>query len=215
MFCSLTDLYYSFTPICLRWIVEKHEETVLGIEHLVQIHFWDFGGQLIFYNTHPTYMSERCLYVLVFDLSIGLQGEVQDPDINTGVNNNRTAIGRYGNGSRRGKGKRSDSVLWQKHPTNRKIQKATWQHKNTNKNFDCTTIAERLRTVSWSENSYLHVTGVVKPVYGITIVPAGTQRWFNIVLTLILGRDVEQLIFKVYTTLLISTLEQRHISTLN
>ena len=35
--------------------------------------------------------------------------------------------------------------------------------KNATKNFDYTTIADRLRTVSWSNSSY-H-TGVVKPVY--------------------------------------------------
>ena len=47
--------------------------------------------------------------------------------------------------------------------THRTIQKATWQHKNATKNFDYTTIADRLRTVSWSNIS--HPTGVVKPVY--------------------------------------------------
>ena len=35
--------------------------------------------------------------------------------------------------------------------------------KNDTKNFDYTTIAGRLRTVSWSNSS--HPTGVVKPVY--------------------------------------------------
>ena len=47
--------------------------------------------------------------------------------------------------------------------THRKIQKATWQHKNASKNFDYTTIADRLMAVSWSNN--FHPTGVVKPVY--------------------------------------------------
>ena len=47
--------------------------------------------------------------------------------------------------------------------TQRTIQKATWQRKNATKNFDYTTIANRLRTVSWSNSS--HPTGVVKPVY--------------------------------------------------
>ena len=47
--------------------------------------------------------------------------------------------------------------------TLRQILKATWQHKNATK-IDYTTIADRLRTVSWSNNS--HPTGVVKPVYG-------------------------------------------------
>ena len=35
--------------------------------------------------------------------------------------------------------------------------------KNVTKNFDYTTIADRLRTVSWSNSS--HPNGVVKPVY--------------------------------------------------
>ena len=39
------------------------------------------------------------------------------------------------------------------------------KHKNATKTFDCTTIADRLRTVSWSNDN--HQTGVVKPVYGI------------------------------------------------
>ena len=34
--------------------------------------------------------------------------------------------------------------------------------KNATKNFDYTTIADRIRTVRWSNNSY--PTGVVKPV---------------------------------------------------
>ena len=45
--------------------------------------------------------------------------------------------------------------------TDRKIQKATLQHKNATKNFDYTTIADRLRTASWGNNS--HPTGLVKP----------------------------------------------------
>ena len=44
--------------------------------------------------------------------------------------------------------------------THRKIQKATWQHKNATYIFDHTTIADRLKTDSLSNNSQL--TGVVK-----------------------------------------------------
>ena len=54
--------------------------------------------------------------------------------------------------------------------TNRKIQKATWQHKKKRQqNFDYITIADRLRTVSWSNSS--HPTGVVKPVYNALNLP--------------------------------------------
>ena len=48
-----------------------------------------------------------------------------------------------------------------------KNPKAKWQHKNATKNLDYITIADRLRTVRWGNNS--HPTGVVKPVYGIQI----------------------------------------------
>ena len=44
-----------------------------------------------------------------------------------------------------------------------KLKKATWLHKIATKNFDYTTITDRLRTVSWSNNT--QTTGVVKPVY--------------------------------------------------
>ena len=53
--------------------------------------------------------------------------------------------------------------------TDRKIQKAKWQHKNAIKNFYYTTIADRLRKVSWSNSSF--PTGVVKPFYGIPTFP--------------------------------------------
>ena len=40
---------------------------------------------------------------------------------------------------------------------------AQWKHKQRHKKFDYTVIADRLRTVSWSNYSLL--TGVVKPVW--------------------------------------------------
>ena len=53
--------------------------------------------------------------------------------------------------------------------TNRKIRKSTRQHKNATKNFDYTTIADRLRMVRLGNDS--HRTGVVKPIYGIPTFP--------------------------------------------
>ena len=43
---------------------------------------------------------------------------------------------------------------------------------NATKNFDYTTIADRLRTVSWGNDS--HPAGVVKPVNGIPTLPLTT-----------------------------------------
>ena len=51
--------------------------------------------------------------------------------------------------------KRSDKIPY----TDRKIQKATWKHKNATKNFVYTTNAGRVRTVSWDNDS--HPPGVV------------------------------------------------------
>ena len=69
------------------------------------------------------------------------------------------------------KGKRSDSVIWQKPNTNWQFQKAKCQEQkqNTTKNFDYTTIADRLRTDSWSND--IHTTGVVKPINGMSTFP--------------------------------------------
>ena len=49
--------------------------------------------------------------------------------------------------------------------THRKTQRATRQHTNATQNIEYTTIADRLRMVSWGNKS--HLTGVVKPVNGI------------------------------------------------
>ena len=71
------------------------------------------------------------------------------------------------------KRRRSDSVLWQKTPIPTENSKRNAHNKNATINFDYTTIADQLRTVSWSNNS--HPTGVVKPVYGYPSFPLATK----------------------------------------
>ena len=51
------------------------------------------------------------------------------------------------------KSKRSDSVLWQKPLHPHTTQNATRQQTNATQIFDCTTIADRLRTVGWGNDS--------------------------------------------------------------
>ena len=48
-------------------------------------------------------------------------------------------------------------------PMSEESSTSNWQHKHATKNFDYTTIADRIWTVNWSNNSQL--TGVVNPVY--------------------------------------------------
>ena len=54
-------------------------------------------------------------------------------------------------------------------------------------NFDYTTIADRLRTVSWSNTN--HPTGVVKPVNGYPTFPLTTKA------VLVLLKDFDKLIW--------------------
>ena len=51
------------------------------------------------------------------------------------------------------------------------VKRAKWQHKKNHKMFDYTAIADRLRTVSWS--NYSHPTGAVNRFTGQTFkIPA-------------------------------------------
>ena len=61
---------------------------------------------------------------------------------------NKTSLRKI-NFSRREKGSDLTQSCDKSPYTGRKIQRATWQHKNATKNFDYTTIVDRLRTVSW------------------------------------------------------------------
>ena len=60
--------------------------------------------------------------------------------------------------------------------THRTIQKATWQHKNATKNFDYTTIADRLRTVSWS-NARQHKSCINMHIVQHLMSSKGEKRW--------------------------------------
>ena len=73
--------------------------------------------------------------------------------------------------------KRYDSVLWQKPLQQQKIPKSKLTTQTRHQNLDYTTIAGRLRTVSWSNDS--HPTSVVKPVYGIRTFPLITKRIYK------------------------------------
>ena len=53
---------------------------------------------------------------------------------------------------------------YDKNPYTNRIFENQWTAQNATKNLDYITISDRLRTVSWSNNS--RPTGVVKPAYG-------------------------------------------------
>lgn len=43
----------------------------------LKLSIWDFGGQSVFYTTHQTFMTSRAIYILVIDLTRGLDVEVE------------------------------------------------------------------------------------------------------------------------------------------
>ena len=47
----------------------NHEDNIYSV-------LWDFGGQSVYYETHPIFLTEKAIYILVSDLS-------RDPDENT------------------------------------------------------------------------------------------------------------------------------------
>ena len=63
------------------YIVDKHTGKVLAVEDIIQIDVWDFAGQFIFLTTHQTYLSDRCVYLLVFDMSKDLDETVDEGDV--------------------------------------------------------------------------------------------------------------------------------------
>ena len=68
---------YGELPEKVARLVEKmlQEEENANHEDSIYAVLWDFGGQSVYYQTHPIFLTEKAIYVLVSDLS-------RDPDEN-------------------------------------------------------------------------------------------------------------------------------------
>jgi GTPase SAR1 family protein len=75
---------YKFSEGTLKLIEHtfgrKRHESNNKDERLGFISMWDFAGQYIFYATHQVFLSPRAVYILVLDLSKGLDHFVQDEE---------------------------------------------------------------------------------------------------------------------------------------
>ena len=64
---SLPELPEDIATLVENWIqngqaFEEKEDDIYSI-------LWDFGGQSVYYATHPIFLTERAIYLLVYDLS--------------------------------------------------------------------------------------------------------------------------------------------------
>ena len=55
-----------------------------SIEHDITLDLWDFAGQHLYYASYPVFLSTRAVYILVYDLSEGLQ-ETAQPCFRQGI----------------------------------------------------------------------------------------------------------------------------------
>ena len=94
-------------------------------------------------------------------------------DVVNGLFNEHNEVQHYFNKGHKEKKKEIWLSPMTKTPIPTENSKTNGQHKNVTKIFDYTTIADRLRTVSWSNNSY--PTGEDKPVYGYPTFPLTTK----------------------------------------
>ena len=65
----------------LRWSVKIER---VGDDAEMYPILWDFAGQPVYYATHPLFLTQRAVYLLVFDLSRGLHARA-DPTVKQGM----------------------------------------------------------------------------------------------------------------------------------
>ena len=62
----------------------NHEDNIYSV-------LWDFGGQSVYYETHPIFLTEKAIYILVSNLSRD-PGEEASPPVRTGLFENKVDI---------------------------------------------------------------------------------------------------------------------------
>ena len=68
----------------IKNLLEEVEEERVGDDAEMYSIVWDFAGQPVYYATHPLFLTQRAVYLLVFDLSRGLHARA-DPTVKQGM----------------------------------------------------------------------------------------------------------------------------------
>lgn len=84
-----TNVVYSsdLMEITVRYLKElKLDEEIKAKEYMIDM--WDFAGQHLYYASHSVFLSSRALYILVCNLSKGLNDEAE-PCYRQGMTNKK------------------------------------------------------------------------------------------------------------------------------
>ena len=68
----------------IKNLLKEVEKKRVGDDAEMYSIVWDFAGQPVYYATHPLFLTQRAVYLLVFDLSRGLHARA-DPTVKQGM----------------------------------------------------------------------------------------------------------------------------------
>ena len=68
----------------IKNLLQEVEKERVGDDAEMYSIVWDFAGQPVYYATHPLFLTQRAVYLLVFDLSRGLHARA-DPTVKQGM----------------------------------------------------------------------------------------------------------------------------------
>ena len=68
----------------IKTLLKEVEKERVGDDLEMYSIVWDFAGQPVYYATHPLFLTQRAVYLLVFDLSRGLHARA-DPTVKQGM----------------------------------------------------------------------------------------------------------------------------------
>ena len=77
------------------FLKERNAKRSVRTEEDIVVDGWDLAGQRIYHFTHHIYFSDRCMYLLLFDLRMGLHTAVDDDSLVSGESNFSTSLGKY------------------------------------------------------------------------------------------------------------------------